>query len=380
MLPLLSTSLFFCRALSVAVAALSVLKPQQAQFVLLRTKSSHGSNKRQYSATLGDDEEKLSDTIGPSYDHLLMRTAQQLSVSLQLRSALSKINESGIRGGRESTALHLAISLDELEVNDRLAIEAEGLNPYDIINSCLPERESRGSTSVSSSSASSFKSTVISAIGSAASLHQHTTASSSSSSSSSTDHRLHSQYSPQGGRGLTQCQASSLQHPWTPLLEALAFLDTASTNWTLHRAAFEGILAERTVGLPSALISSYRSVGGDEAALLRILLAHGHLLEACYLATRLIQSHTEQSSSHQGRVIGKGNKIIPYKTIDELIISSRKYFSLISYNSITSDEEKREYDQANNWLKSQVSQLENALKMHFVSVLSAEITSGVLYK
>ena len=356
--------------------------------MLLRTRAPFSSGNRQYDATLKDDEARMYDKSLPSYDHLSMRTVQQLSVSLQLRLTLSKINSAGCRGGKEFSALHLAVGLDALEDSDMLQLEQDGLRPSDVVSLCLDEKHLRGSgflsnAAPSSSSSSiapgSYRSAVIFAIASATTIcRQYDSNSNSGSSSnggSSSDHRLYSQYIPQGGKGLSFCVGTSTFINWSPLLDALAHFDTPSLNWALHKSAFEGILKAGMHEVPPALISSYKNCGGDMAVFLRILMSYGRLLEACHIAIGLIESYSIQGNSNMPNTTKckVKNQIIPYKIIDEVILASKKYFQISSLAVVSSLEEEIQRDRVFNDLKSQVAQLERAIKMHFTVILAAEM-------
>ena len=350
---------------------MSAIKPRVGAYVLLRTEATSSvGNKRSFSTTVeGNDSTKLL----PSYDHLSMRTVQQLSASLQLRLALSNVHKSGTRGGREFTALHLAVCLDELEDSDMLLLEQDGMNPSEILSLCLGEKYFNGSgfpPSASSSLSRSYRSYVIFAIASATVLSQQY----GSSSSSSNDYRLHSPYTPKGtgsGRGTLVGSSSSIN--WSPLLDALAYLDSSSVNWSLHRSAFEGILKEGIHELPPLLVASYCSSGGDMGALLRMLLSHGHLLESCRTAKQLVEAYNVGKSTNMPSAEKSKNQIIPYKVIDEIILAARKYFQLSSLAVVSSLEEEIQRERSRNELKSHLIQLETSIRRHFTLILAAEI-------
>ena len=358
------------RALSVAVVALSAMKPQVGAYVLLRTKAmSLVGNKRPFSTTV---EENDSTKLLPSYDHLSMRTVQQLSASLQLRLALSKVNEADNRGGKDFTALHLAVCLDELEDSDMLLLEEDGMNPSEILSSCLGEKYLNGSGFPTSASLSrSYRSYVIYAIASATVLSQQY----DSSSGSSNDYRLHSPYTPKGnGSGnFPPLVGSSSSINWSPLLDALAYLDSSSVNWSLHRSAFEGILKEGIHELPPVLVASYCSSGGDMGVLLRMLMSHGYLLEACRTAKQLMEAYDVGKSTNMPSAEKSKYQIIPYKVIDEIVLATRKYFQLSSLAVVSSLEEEIQRERSRSELKSHLIQLETAIRRHFTLILAAEI-------
>ena len=352
-----------------AVAALSVLRPQQSAFVLLR-KALSSSNKRQHSSTVGENEEKGEgeDRSKVTSDRVEMCTLQQLSASLQLRSAASKMNQTGIRGDNETAALHLAVCLEELGESDRQLVDSDGTRFAEIFSRCTGGKYPK-SNHLSSSSSSERAAVIQCMAATAAAMRDQSTV----SERSSRDHRLLSEYSPQAGRGLTRCSGRSTLHPWTPLLDVLSFLDTPSVNWALHRAAFDGVLSETALEVPAALVSSYRTAGGDMGMLLRVLLSRGRLLEACHLATELVRSHSEKNATIIPREDKRRNVIIPYKTIDEVIIASRRYDTLTTNALASSIDQQRQRERVMASLKAELSQLEGALKRHFTLILAAEI-------
>jgi hypothetical protein len=347
------------RALSVAVTALSVIEPQHAAFVLLRTRAPSSNNDRMYDASMGEYEEKGPDL---SDDPLSMRSVQQLSAYLQLRIAASMLTHSHADGSKEATALHLAIILDELEASEKPVVDpSSGYSASsNVLTRCAGQRHPKGHPSSSSGRAS----VIFSMASSAAARHVQI---STRSGSSRANHRLQSEYSPQGGRGMKG--STSTLHHWTPLLDALALFDTPGLNWALHLAAFEGVLSERILEVPPALVESYRNAGGDMAALLRLLLAHGHLLESSYLATSLVEAHGGVKSSNSN----KQSKIVPYNVIDEVIIAAKRFISFISTAATTTQDLRVAKERERNALQSQVLKLEKAIKQHFILILAAEI-------
>lgn len=342
-----------------AVTALSVIEPQHAAFVLLRTRTASSSNEKLYDASVGEDEEKGEDL---SDDPLSMRSVQQLSVHLQLRVAASMLTNTHADGSREATALHLAIILEELEASEKPLVDSStGYSAsYNILTRCAGRQNPKGHPSSSWGRAG----VIFSMASSAAARHVQMSA---SSGSSSANHRLQSEHSPQGGRGL-KGSAPTL-HQWTPLLDALALFDTPGLNWALHLAAFEGVLSECILEVPPALVESYRNAGGDMAALVRLLLAHGHLLEAIYLATSLIESHGGAKSCKGS----KQSQIVPYNVIDEVIIAARRFISLTTTAPLTTEDLRVAKERERKALQSQVLKLEKAVKQHFILILAAEI-------
>jgi hypothetical protein len=359
------------RALSVAVVALSVIEPRHAAFVLVRNRDSSVGVKRQNQFDVGDGE----GGGGPSDDPLLMLTAQQLSASLQLRLAVANTTPA-LHGCKQATALHLASCMKGLDEKQKLSDDYLR-NPEivsDVLSRCTGADLS--TTYPSSSSSSSKQAAVVFTI--ASSIAAELRSGTHRASSSSADHRLHSSYSPQGGRGVLQGSRTSL-HPWTPLLDALALFDGSSQNWALHRAAFEGVVEERIMEIPSALVESYRSAGGDMAFLLKLLMSHGYLLDVCRLTTSLVQSKGESinqrsSGSGSSSSSSKSKLPLPYTVIDAVITSSKNYLSH-SLEHITSVELYNEHEVTRKLLGTAVTQLENAVKQHFKLLLAAEIKS-----
>ena len=342
-----------------AVTALSVIEPQHAAFVLLRTRTPSSSNERLYDTSMGEDEEKGPDL---SDDPLSMRSVQQLSAYLQLRIAASMLTSTHADGSKEATALHLAITLEELEASEKPLVDSSSGYSVssNVLARCAGQRHPKGYPSSSSGRAR----VIFSMASSAAARHVQMSA---HSGSSSADHRLQSEYSPQGGCGMKGL--TSTLHQWTPLLDTLALFDTPGLNWALHQAAFEGVLSERILEVPPALVESYRNAGGDMAALLRLLLAHGHLLEASYLATSLLELHGSAKTSTNN----KQSQIVPYNVIDEVIIAARQFISLISAAVTTTEDLRVAKGRERNALQSQVFKLEKAIKQHFILILAAEI-------
>ena len=360
------------RALSVAVVALSVIEPRHAAFVLVRNRESSIGVKRQNQFDVGEGEGG-----GPSDDPLLMLTAQQLSASLQLRLAVANTSPA-LYGCKQATALHLASCMKGLDEKQKLSDDYLR-NPEivsDVLSRCTGADLS--ATYPSSSSSSSKQAAVVFTM--ASSIAAELRSGTHRASSSSADHRLHSSYSPQGGRGVLQGSRTSL-HPWTPLLDGLALFDDSSQNWALHRAAFEGVVEERIMEIPSALVESYRSAGGDMAFLLKLLISHGYLLDVCLLTTSLVQSKGEsinQRSSGSGggssSSSSKSRLPLPYTVIDAVITSSKNYLSH-SLEHVTSVELYNEHEVTRKLLRTAVTQLENAVKQHFKLLLAAEIKS-----
>lgn len=356
------------RALSVAVVALSVIEPRHAAFVLVRNRETSICVKRQNQFDVGEGEQG-----GPSDDPLLMLTAQQLSASLQL--AVTNTSPA-LFGCKQATALHLSSCMKGLDEKQKLSDDYLR-NPEivsDVLSRCTGADLS--TTYPSSSSSSSKQAAVVFTM--ASSIAAELRSGIHRASSSSADHRLHSSYSPQGGRGVLQGSRTSL-HPWTPLLDALALFDDSSQNWALHRAAFEGVVKERIMEIPSALVQSYRSAGGDMAFLLKLLMSHGYLLDVCRLTTSLVQSKGDSigqrnSGSGSSSSSSKSRLPLPYTVIDAVITSSKNYLSH-SLEHVTSVELYNEHEVTRKLLRTAVTQLENAVKQHFKLLLAAEINS-----
>lgn len=350
-----------------AVVALSVIEPRHAAFVLVRNRDSSIRFRRQnqFSVCEGEGGE------APSDDPLVMLTAQQLSASLQLRLAVTSVTPA-LHGCKQATALNLSSCLGKLDEKQKLTddyLRSPEITS-DILSRCTGADLLVAYPSSSSSSSSSKQAAVVFTV--ASSIVLELRSGTHRVNSSSADHRLHSLYSPQGGRGSHQGSRSSL-HPWTPLLDALALFDDFSQNWALHRAAFEGVIKERVIEIPSSLVQSYRRAGGDMAFLLRLLMSHGYLLDVCRLATSLVQSNGEpicQVSS--GSRSSKCKLPLPYTVIDAVITSSKAYLSQ-SLEHITSVELYNEHEVMRKLLRTSVTQLENAIRQHFKLILAAEL-------
>jgi hypothetical protein len=345
------------------VVALSAVTPRDAAFVLTRIQTPSSSNKRPHSVIT--DEEKGINGTEPSgvesSDILVMRTITQLSTLQQARGVIlnnERIARGGQEGSRLSSALHLAIGLEEC--GQGLEDKADIKLAKDAIAECISKY-----IPVDISSSSSAVAPVIFSIAAAISRQYQQY---NDSTSSNHDERLRLQYGPQGGQGL-RSQTASL-NMWTPLLDYLAFLDTPSQNWALYRAAFEGALHDDILpSMPIALISSFSDAGGDMAVLIRILMSHGHLSQACHTVSSVISSAIEGNGS--SREFQK-KKIIPYIVIDEVIVACKKYFLLIDASE-SSPEEKSEVDRTTKSIRFEHSQLEKILKTYFMMILSEEM-------
>lgn len=352
-----------------AVVALSVIEPRHAAFVLVRNRESSIGFKRQNQF---DEGEVGGGGEAPSDDPLVMLTAQQLSASLQLRFAVTSMTPA-LHGCKQATALNLSSCLAKLDEKQKLTddyLRSPEITS-DILSRCTGADLSVAYPSSSSSSSSSSKQAAV-VFTMASSIASELRSGTHRVNSSSADHRLHSLYSPQGGRGSHQGSRSSL-HPWTPLLDALALFDDSSHNWALHRAAFEGVIKERVIEIPSSLVQSYRCAGGDMAFLLRLLMSHGYLLDVCRLATSLVQSNGEPISQlNSGSRSSKCRLPLPYTVIDAVITSSKAYLSQ-SLEHITSVELYNEHEVMRKLLRTSVTQLENAIRQHFKLILAAEL-------
>ena len=351
-----------------AVVALSVIEPRHAAFVLVRNReASLGFQKRNQFGT-GEGVEGEA----PSDDPLVMLTAQQLSASLQLRLAVTGMTPA-LYGCKQATALNLSSCLERLDEKQKLLDDY--LRSTEVASEILSRCTGADLSVTSPSSSSSSKQAgVVFAI--ASSIASELRSGVHKVSSRSADHRLHSNYSPQGGRGVLQKSQSSL-HPWTPLLDALALFDDSSQNWSLHRAAFEGVVKERIMEIPSALVESYRSAGGDMAFLLRLLMSHGYLLDVCRFATSLVQSRGEsinQPCSDSSSSSSKCRLPLPYTVIDAVITSCKTYLSQ-TLEHVTSVELYKEHEIMRKVLRTGVTLLENAIRQHFKRILAAEIKS-----
>ena len=356
-----------------AVVALSVIEPRHAAFVLVRNRESSIGYKRPNQFSEGEGGGGGGGEA-PSDDPLVMLTAQQLSASLQLRLAVTSMTPA-LHGCKQATALNLSSCLAKLDEKQKLTddyLRSPEITSG-ILSRCTGADLSVTHPSSSSSSSSSSKQAAV-VFTMASSIASELRSGTHRVNSSSADHRLHSLYSPQGGRGSHQGSRSSL-HPWTPLLDALALFDDSSQNWALHRAAFEGVIKERVIEIPSSLVQSYRRAGGDMAFLLRLLMSHGYLLDVCRLATSLVQSNGEPISQHNSGSSSRSSKCrlpLPYTVIDAVITSSKSYLSQ-SLEQITSVELYNEHEAMRKLLRTSVTQLENAVRQHFKLILAAEL-------
>lgn len=354
-------------ALSVATVSLAVIEPQHSAFVLVRSRVASAKNSRAHSCY--DDSEDMMvehQSPSPSDDPLTTHTVQQLSAALHLRltaahasAPSSRLSERG-RESKQSTALHLSVTLEELSAMNQLRgdFNAGPDASSDIINRCC-----YGAAPPGQPSSSSGRSAVVYSL--AADIVAEQRLRREGVRGSGANDRLHSMYSPQGGGGLSSCEGHKFDpHPWNLLLDILAHFDSPAQNWDLHRSAIEGTLKAGIQEVPHALVLSYWRAGGDMGALLRVLTGHGHLLEACSLAARMVTAESPSLS-----IVSNSKIIVPYTIIDKVIIASNNFISVLQSSSEVSQDRQRQSEE----LSRSVASLENALTKHFGFLLEAEL-------
>ena len=361
----------YLSALSVAAVALAVIEPQHSAFVLVRSRAASAKNSRSHNSYDDNEEmmvEQQSQSLNPSDDPLTAHTVHQLSAALHLRltaahssASSSKERERGSeRESKQSTALHLSVTLEELSGMNQLRgdFSAGPDSSTDIINRCCYAAVPPGQPSSSSGRSAVVYSLAADIVAEQRQRHEGVR-------SSGADDRLHSMYSPQGGGGLSSSEGCKFDpHPWNQLLDILSYFDSPAQNWDLHRSAIEGALKAGIQEVPHALVLSYWRAGGDMGALLRVLMEHGHLLEACALGACMVTAESPSLS-----IVSNPKIIVPYTILDKVIIASNKFISLLQSSSDISPDRQRQIEE----LACSIANLERALMKHFNSLLEAEL-------
>ena len=180
------------------------------------------------------------------------------------------------------------------------------------------------------------------------------------------------------------CVSSSAAEidPYALLRHTLCLLDGAENNHTLYLAAVDALLKnEPTDSTPVSLLMSLHQkkalpsegdasksaamhsqvsfeAGEDVGALIRTLLRHGRVTDACRTATLALDAAYDSTKR-------RNTIYVPYTLLDRVVLTARHLLSPTVFRAQNADDEKDLFD-----LRAALTTLESRLEAHFITQCS----------